>query len=383
MGKKNKLAKIKDPNCLNCGYPFSGYEVFCPECGQKNKGDRITFGSFIREVFNGFISWDAKFWTTIVPLIIKPGKVSKDYIEGKRQRYSNPFRFYLTVSIIFFLIIGATNNYKKFQNLKEGSSNKINGTNFTINQNGIKAQNSDINLDSVQEQVFKQIEKEEKNRDSIKKLINSNSISKQQKDSILAIRNNNNNGLNFSFGDSDKIGRFMLFQKKHPKASADQALDSLEIEKTFSNRFWYSRAGFMNKMISDREANENFYKQMLSYASIALFVLLPLFTLFLKLIYVRRKFTYVEHLVFVFHIQTVFFLLFSVFYIISVINSNAEFSIPLFLGIFLIYLFIAMKRFYGQGFFKTLFKYLLANFVYIILASFGMVAISFIVFAVS
>ncbi|WP_420793206.1 DUF3667 domain-containing protein [Polaribacter ponticola] len=58
----------------------------------------------MHEVFNGLFNFDAKFWNTIIPLLINPGKVSRDYIDGKRQRYTNPFRFYLTVSIIFFYL---------------------------------------------------------------------------------------------------------------------------------------------------------------------------------------------------------------------------------------------------------------------------------------
>ena len=119
MFKKNKAIVVKDMNCLNCGHPFNGHEKFCPECGQKNKNARITFKSFLAEVFNGFISWDAKFWKTIIPLIIAPGKVSKDYIEGKRMRYANPFRFYLTVSILFFLVLGFINTYQKFTELSK------------------------------------------------------------------------------------------------------------------------------------------------------------------------------------------------------------------------------------------------------------------------
>ncbi len=79
--KSKKLAKVKAAECFNCGHPFFGNEKFCPECGQINKNPKITFGSFIHEVFNGFISWDSKFWTTFIPLLIKPGKVSRDYIK--------------------------------------------------------------------------------------------------------------------------------------------------------------------------------------------------------------------------------------------------------------------------------------------------------------
>lgn len=57
-------------------------------------------------MFNGVFNFDAKFWKTLIPLLTNPGKVSKDYKEGKRSRYSNPFRFYITVSIISFLILG-------------------------------------------------------------------------------------------------------------------------------------------------------------------------------------------------------------------------------------------------------------------------------------
>ena len=86
MLKRKKALVTLDPNCLNCGYPFTKNEKFCPECGQKNKGSKITFGSFTREMFRGFFSWDAKFWSTLVPLMIKPGKVSKNYIAGQRNR---------------------------------------------------------------------------------------------------------------------------------------------------------------------------------------------------------------------------------------------------------------------------------------------------------
>ena len=357
-----------------------GNEKFCPECGQANKGKKITFVSFVYEVFNGLFNFEAKFWNTIIPLLIKPGKVSRDFIEGKRIRYSNPFQFYLTVSVIFFLIIGATSSYSKFKDLRDGKSeNVITSTNFSLGKNGIQAETNEIELDSLKDKVYEQIEIAQKKKDSINALAELDSISKEQKDSLLS---KNNNGINFGFGDSDKMGKFMVFQKKHPKASADVALDSLKIEKTFANRFWYTRAGFMNKIISDKEAMPNYYKQILSYTSVALFILLPLFTLFLKFIYIRRKFTYVEHLVFVFHVQTVFFLLFSIFYLIGFFRE-ANNIIPLFLLLFLIYLFIAMKKFYKQGFFKTFFKFLLANFAYLIIGIIGATTLAFITFAIS
>lgn len=369
MAKKNKVAIIQEPNCLNCGYPFTKKENYCPECGQKNKGKKITLSNFIREVFAGFFSWDAKFWRTLIPLLINPGKVSKDYIEGKRDRYSNPFRFYLTVSVIFFLIIGATESYDKFNDLQNGKYFKEKTSKIKIDENGIKA--LEVNLDSIQEVVFKEIDKQ----DSVKaKLI------KQKFDSLKIDGNPNQSMLNIGFGDSDKITKFMRFQKKNSEIGLDNALDSLHLKKNFANRFLYSRAKVFNSFLSKEDEAQKFYRQILSYASIALFILLPLFTLFLRIIYIRSRFTYVEHLVFVFHTQTVFFLLFSIFYLIGFFK-DAEYLLGAFLTLFTIYLFMAMKKFYGQKIFKTFIKYIIANFIFFMLAMLGSLTISFIAFA--
>ncbi|CAM1349160.1 DUF3667 domain-containing protein [Tenacibaculum insulae] len=369
MIKRNKVAIIKETNCLNCGYPFTKDEKFCPECGQKNKGKKITLTSFIREVFAGFFSWDAKFWRTLIPLLINPGKVSKDYTEGKRSRYSNPFRFYLTVSLLFFLIIGTTDSYDKFKELQNGKSTKNTASRIKINEDDINEIN--VDLDSIQNVLFKEINK----KDSIKaKLIN------QQIDSLKKDNKLDESPLKIGFGNSNMITRLMKFQKEHPKTATDVALDSLKMEKTFGNRFLYSRTEVFNSFISKQSETQKFYKQILSYASIALFILLPLFTLFLRIIYIRRKFTYVEHLVFVFHTQTVFFLLFSVFYLIGYFKDS-EFLLGIFLILFTIYLFMAMKKFYKQGYFKTFIKYLMANFVFFLLAISGSLIISFIAFA--
>jgi len=59
-------------------------------------------------------------------LLINPGNVSKNYVDGKRQRYTNPFRFYLTVSIIFFLLVGLYSTKEKYNSLvKKGKTNNV------------------------------------------------------------------------------------------------------------------------------------------------------------------------------------------------------------------------------------------------------------------
>ena len=297
-------------------------------------------------------NFDAKFWQTLIPLLIRPGEVSKNYIAGKRQRYSNPFKFYLTVSVIFFLIIGITDSYNDFNNFRNGK-----------NPNNTDIFNA-INLNL----------KEDQKKDSILNL-------KETDSTLTAIKDTISKMPFLKVGGKEiKIVKMLKFQKQHPNLYVDDALDSLKIHKSFSNKFWYSRSQLINTIYTDSTVSKKLKKQFLSYSSIALFILLPLFTLFLKFIYIRSKFTYIEHLIFVFHTQTLFFLLLSIFYILNIFIKTDSYA-GLFLLLFLLYLFLAMKNFYEQSFIKILFKYLFANVLFMIFTSLGVVFISFIAFA--
>lgn len=63
----------------------------------------------MNSLFSEFFAYDSRFWRTFNPLLIKPGKVAKEYILGKREKYVNPFQLYLQVSILFFLILSISN----------------------------------------------------------------------------------------------------------------------------------------------------------------------------------------------------------------------------------------------------------------------------------
>ena len=151
----------------------------------------------------------------------------------------------------------------------------------------------------------------------------------------------------------------MNYIDKNPEPDIDKALDSLGYEKNFTNRFLFTKAETMYSFSKSEDTREQFFNQLLSYGSVALFIFLPFFTLFLKFYYIRRKFTYVDHLIFVFHVQTVFFMLFAIHFIFLIFHIDPE--IWIFNVLFLIYLFLAMKKFYQQGYLKTALKFLLIN----------------------
>lgn len=333
--------------CLNCGHPFFGNEKYCPNCGQKNKSKRISFKSFLVEVFNGFISWDAKFWKTLIPLLTKPGKISKDYINGKRSRYSNPFQFYLSFSILFFIILGLTKKYNEFQDFGKKE----------IDNNVELQNNTGVKKDSIFNSIY--FNDAFKNLDSI------------ETSKALALVNKSNNFDELSSSLKSQIqnepglfGRMMYYHENHKNRSIDDSLDSLKIDKSFRNRFKYLMAQKITSLFSDISGEKKkFLSELISYASISIFIFLPIFTLFLKLIYIRRKFTYVEHLIFVFHTQTVFFILLIIFYTLNLATNKDNIS-WIFMVLFLVYLLSALKRFYDQGYFKTFIKFCLLNFIF-------------------
>ena len=170
----------------------------------------------------------------------------------------------------------------------------------------------------------------------------------------------------------------------YDSASQNAKLDSLGIEKNFTNRLKYSKAKTFASIVSGTGV-KSFLNNIVSKISVALFILLPIFALFFKFIYIRRKYTYVEHLIFIFHTQTVFFLIFSFYVIFEIIwhkkiEANGSTVMSVLLLFFMVYLFIAMKRFYKQGFFKTAVKYILANISFFMLSTLGIAVLTVIIF---
>ena len=174
----------------------------------------------------------------------------------------------------------------------------------------------------------------------------------------------------------------MEYEKEEPEADVFKALNDLQYEKSYWNVFLYSKSKDWNEAVKDpQNYGRELKDRILSRVSLALFLLLPIFTLIVALLYIRSRFNYTEHLVFVFHAQTVFFILLLLFIILGRIVDSEK--IPwIVLPLFLIYLYMALRNFYNQGWFKTLVKYVMLNFFFVILASIGGVIISFLAFMI-
>jgi hypothetical protein len=89
--------------CANCGRAFSGR--FCPDCGQEVQDLRRPFSEFIRNFLGDSFAFDTRLWRTLVPLFTRPGRLSVDYIEGRRARYVPPLRLYVFAGFVYFTIV--------------------------------------------------------------------------------------------------------------------------------------------------------------------------------------------------------------------------------------------------------------------------------------
>lgn len=88
-------------HCENCGAQLVG--DYCAQCGQPGIDYRRSFRHVIVDVLDSFLNWDSKFFATIGLLIVKPWRLTNEFLAGKRVRYLHPLRLYLLASILFFL----------------------------------------------------------------------------------------------------------------------------------------------------------------------------------------------------------------------------------------------------------------------------------------
>lgn len=89
--------------CPNCGNTTPG--KYCSECGQWRGERRVSLGRMLKEAIEDQLSLNAALPRTLRALVLKPGFLSAEYIDGRIQRYIPPFRLYLVTSVVFFLLL--------------------------------------------------------------------------------------------------------------------------------------------------------------------------------------------------------------------------------------------------------------------------------------
>ena len=88
--------------CKNCDAAATGN--YCHQCGQATHLHVPSAREFLHEFIAHYVAIEGKLWRSLKLLLFKPGFLSREYIEGRRVRYIEPLRLYLSFSIIFFAL---------------------------------------------------------------------------------------------------------------------------------------------------------------------------------------------------------------------------------------------------------------------------------------
>ena len=99
MGKKDNTTTV----CQNCGATLIG--AYCHVCSQAAKEPRRAVIGLVQDVFVETLAIDGKLFRTLFLLLIAPATLARRYLDGKRVRYSPPFRLYLFSSVFFFFAL--------------------------------------------------------------------------------------------------------------------------------------------------------------------------------------------------------------------------------------------------------------------------------------
>lgn len=97
---KHKLRE--DNTCLNCGSFVEG--SYCSGCGQQNTESRQSFHHLFTHFVFDYLHYDSSFWISIKCLLFRPGRLSREYMRGRRKSYVNPFSLYIFISFLTFFI---------------------------------------------------------------------------------------------------------------------------------------------------------------------------------------------------------------------------------------------------------------------------------------
>jgi hypothetical protein len=101
--KTDAIAHAHPSDCLNCGSAV--HANFCAHCGQDTVVHMPSAFEFLHEFVGHYVALENKLLKTLALLLFKPGRLTRDYLEGKRVRYVLPLRLYLTLSLVFFAIV--------------------------------------------------------------------------------------------------------------------------------------------------------------------------------------------------------------------------------------------------------------------------------------
>jgi hypothetical protein len=385
--------------CENCGSALLG--EYCYACGQPVKGLVRHFSTIAGDFADTVLNWDARLPRTLWPLFVKPGWLTREYFAGRRVRYVSPVRLFVTLAIVTFFVAQlmlsfGDNTFHFSDDDKPG----VNDTSFS-------------RVDTVEEVVrqrdeaLAELAKARKENDGVPGVNAGLGIAeKQVRNSadarIAVLKRKAVDGKPSSQSPSKEAASVPDSKPPPEKASRDDDDDdNLSFNGTpwdpktnpltvpwwpdFANQWLNAQVGRGKKNIKRMKDDPELFKDaFLSAVPSTLFVLLPVFALMLKVLYVFKRRLYMEHLLVALHSHAFLCLALLLMFgtvalqdwlapkggalhtLFNLLEAALWTWMPL-------YLLVMQKRVYDQGWIMTLLKYSVLGFCYFFLLVLGMV----------
>jgi len=336
---RNRLAG--SPRCLNCGTELQG--PFCHYCGQPDKNLMRFFPVLLRELMEDFLDFDSRFMRTMKPLLFKPGKLTRDYLDGRRFRYTPPLRLYIFSSIACFFLAALFASDAIVIGDSDDSDGVVTGIQIGTAENPEVAAALDRLDPETRQKVDEALQRAEE--------------AKKESD-------NEPNTIDINGKPWDRETNPFIIQWM-PKWVNDWVNDEIE------------QSPQKGKEI---EQNPDLIKdKIFDVLPATMFVLLPIVALLFKFWYLFARKYYVEHLIFALHNHS---FLFVMLFIVMVLNGVAVWVEPgeegrittavswanIGIGLWIpLYFLVSLKRVYQQGWGMTIAKYCLIGTSYVVL----------------
>lgn len=329
-----ELPTVESPDCLNCGTRLKGQ--YCGVCGQRARNRLISLWELISDAFGDLFEIDSRLWRTLIPLLVRPGHLTRDYLEGRRVRYMPPFRTYLVLSVIFFVVA------------------------FFDPRDDLGLLFEPEPEPTPEELAEKAAQTEEAKREILDELAAEGIIRADAtpKDPAEEVNERKDEDV-----DENSTGLNIQIDNETGDCNID-AGDLGDMPLWIQKRFTTERLNQVCERVT-ADSGKAFAGLLRDNIPVALIVLLPLMALVLKVLYPLSRRYFVEHLLFVVHYHAFFFLILTVqilfarmsalIHIPEVIATLAIVAASLYIPV---YLFMAMRRVYGQGRILTFIKYI-------------------------
>ena len=332
----------ESPNCLNCGTRLRGQ--YCGNCGQRSRSRLISLWELISDAFGDLFEIDSRLWQTLVPLIARPGRLTHEYLQGRRARFMPPFRTYLVMSLIFFVVafFDPRGDMVLVQEDTAIEDTPAAEGGLGTSESGPAALSE---AERARQEIFDELARE----------------GVIVGDGTRSGRGDYDGTIRFQFGDGTDVVELTPNEE-----TGDCEVTASSLSDVPGWLRWLLTPARI-KHICERimvDDGRTFLNELLDNVPAALIVLLPLMAFVLKALYPLSRRYYVEHLLFFVHFHAFFFLILTlqilfarVGGLIRIPDSVVALTIVITSFYVPIYLFVALRKVYEQGRIVTLLKY--------------------------